>query len=645
MARADPLTSNKFNFKKNQFYNVNVGLSQLRGYVGAFVDFDGDRRTDLVAISDVQKSIDVWLWDNADQLFKSLSSAHIDIPDSSLTIVNVVPGDFNYDGYIDLLVQAQSKPGNNQSPVEMYLYPNNGDLGFDDPIILDAATAAQPFVVDYNGDTRIDLLGVPNANETDSDNPMAVWQNQQPVLASKGGSSPANYGSELFALNTTAPRPMCRLAVPHSSAFVDLDGDCLPDIFVVCEGGSFQIWTNSMNHGFTLARETDLPAGTGPISFADVDGDGAMDIVFPVCNGGSCDIRVAYNKQIGKCSGRSVASERCRALDNLCSADPNFDFDLSDPSANVIVHLDQLFKDEVFYASDDNLEGSIPNRVHLGDYNLDGYPDMLLVTQGSSKSSQSGNTHIRLLESVPCGSGCSAAATNAGRRTFVLVTDGLDVLSNINEPTGVAFFDIDEDGKLDVLITSLNNGRHQTDVAYNNIATDGHFLRAQLTPADKHFKREKPYGVGSPGASFKYMISDEKGYKHIYQAVQMPQTAYRPLDTPYCILGLGRSTNYLERFSVGNSRQRLVNSHIFEGLIPNSHTVVFPFQGDNDNSTSSWRLELFMNRSGAGLYILITLAASLGVLGITVFVLNMLEKRADKHEKKESLHAINFDAL
>lgn len=92
------------------------------------------------------------------------------------------------------------------------------------------------------------------------------------------------------------PEKLCTLAEPHSNAYIDLNGDCLPgkqrlahfvlilterslsltDIFLTCQGfggtgeRSFQIWTNNKSEGYHFAGEWDLPEGAGAISFADM---------------------------------------------------------------------------------------------------------------------------------------------------------------------------------------------------------------------------------------------------------------------------------------------------------------------------------------------------------------------------------------
>ena len=88
-----------------------------------------------------------------------------------------------------------------------------------------------------------------------------------------------------------------------------------------------------------LARSYDLPRGSGPLSFADMNRDGSIDIIFPVCSGHStstglgseCSINIAYNKQVPICSteGSQLGKDgalKCRGYLELCTPDEGFDF-------------------------------------------------------------------------------------------------------------------------------------------------------------------------------------------------------------------------------------------------------------------------------------------------------------------------------
>jgi integrin alpha FG-GAP repeat containing protein 1 len=132
------------------------------------------------------------------------------------------------------------------------------------------------------------------------------------------------------------PTSVCEISHPHSNAFLDLDGDCLADLFLLCNHNgkkSFQIWVNQKSEGFRLHSTVDLPQGVGQISFADMDADGAVDMVYPTCVDNKCTIHVVYNKQMGLC-GNSV--QPCREPHELCTSDPQFSFALDSPDVNLI---------------------------------------------------------------------------------------------------------------------------------------------------------------------------------------------------------------------------------------------------------------------------------------------------------------------
>lgn len=215
------------------------------------------------------------------------------------------------------------------------------------------------------------------------------------------------------------------------------------DLVFVCgaAGGkqSIQIWINDRQDGFKLSLVADLPTGAGPISFSDIDGDGSIDMVFPVCVGTACSIHIVYNVQMGLCSKSQENSVHCRNARNLCVADPNFSFDLSKPNSKDYVIYDinaHLADKEFIRIIDGNFRGKLPIPIHTGDYNMDGYPDLLVTT----------SERVILLQSILCDNTlCSPNAANAERRTFTVITTGAEDLTSIANPTQATFFDIDED--------------------------------------------------------------------------------------------------------------------------------------------------------------------------------------------------------
>lgn len=88
---------------------------------------------------------------------------------------------------------------------------------------------------------------------------------------------------------------------------------------------------------------------------------------------------------------------------------------------------------------------SVPLALTLGDYNKDGFPDLLLLTLPDPRRPD--ETRVRLLANIACAAGrkgCPEAGWE-GRRTFVHVQSGAEVLDGITDARSATFLDIDED--------------------------------------------------------------------------------------------------------------------------------------------------------------------------------------------------------
>ncbi|KAG1456514.1 hypothetical protein G6F55_006464 [Rhizopus delemar] len=441
------------------YIHIGTGLDKVDGTIAAFGDFNGDKFTDLFILSSDQTSVTVYLWNHLDFTFHSLPSTKWIQP--GYIITNVVPGDYNYDGHLDVLLMGQESP-EKSSEIQMQIYLGNGNDTFESqPIKLPSAQGALPIVLDINGDMKTDILGY--SKET---NQLSTWMNM--------GDSSFN----LTLADTMFDKQsidQCTWANPHSNAFVDLDGDCLADLVFVCSKKStksIQIYTNSRKDGFKLSQQADLPTGAGPLSFADIDGDGSIDIVFPVCQSSGCSIHVVYNQQMGLCS--KGKEENCRKANELCIADPNFKFDFTSPNSKnyVVYDIDTYLKQkETILTTDSHFRGNLPVALHTGDYNMDGYPDLLVTT----------TQRVVLLQSVLCNQKlCTKEAIEAEKRSFSIVTTGADALENVSNPRQAAFFDIDEDGSLDILVlqsTSTSDASRIPNFIINNYFNDAFFLK------------------------------------------------------------------------------------------------------------------------------------------------------------------------
>ncbi|CAO3685637.1 unnamed protein product [Umbelopsis vinacea] len=571
------------------------------------------------------------------------------IRNTDFVIENVIPGDFTYDGKLDVLVMGRKNPSHATDEILIRLYKGNGNDTVDSQYIeIPSAKVAQPMVADITGDMKSDLLGYA-WDDKSSQSSLFIWNNIADI-ANPNSTALFNVTSAqgLFDVKDSGN---CVWSSPHSNAFVDLDGDCLADLVFTCTGSngqkSVQFWINNRNQGFKMVQQANLPNGA--------DGDGSIDILFPVCSGSSCQIHIVYNQQMPLCTRPDNSHQNattCRNARNLCVADPNFKFDFDNSntqSYSVFDVASVLSNGEYIRMDDTGFKGSLPVPIRPGDYNLDGYPDLLVVT----------NQRVVLLESVLCDTDvCTQEATDAYRRSFKMVSKGADALSkDISNPRQAAFFDIAEDGTLDILVLQAEGSgsslARTAQFVLNNYFNDAFFLKGIVSngvcpgycPTEPRFPTPKPYGVNYPGATFKFTVLDTSGVKRVHQVPQLSQTGYLSLQTPYSLFGLGRTNNYIEEMFAGTTRHQTQNYLFYEGVIPNSQLIFIPYQPEDVADTSTWKVELYIQPADYIPWVFVVLAGAAAILATVVATLNWMEKREDRLERRKALHIVNFDAL
>ncbi|WVQ99391.1 hypothetical protein IAU59_006524 [Kwoniella sp. CBS 9459] len=588
-----------------------LGFEGVKGRVVATGDWNGDQKLDLFTLNEDEKTIAIYQWNRGKFRFTPTHTLTL-----SNKISNVIPGDYNHDGHLDLLVMyAQEDDGSWWSgkveTLGMEVYLGGGPDGGFHPNSwkLDTSNPTQPIVFDADASLLPSLLGLAPSQEV-TEGVLRSWNNNGTGMTM--GSPPLLSSSQA-----------CTLANPHSSAFIDIDGDCLPDLVLHCAEPktthhSIQIWLNRGQNGYVLSRSYDLPAGSGPLSFADMNRDGSIDIVFPTCEshskssglGKQCSINIAYNKQIPVCSteGSQVTEEgklRCRGWGELCLADDSFEFsfDESDPDFTS-TPLTTLFPSDPEVA-DVSLLLHVPHKVHIplplraGDFNVDGFPDLLLVVHNSTAVPPSGGVfgseprpgnQVKVLVNTPCGGkgvvGCEKDGRSKGQRGFkVGKGKGWEAVDAISDAEGASWMDIDDDGSLDILVQRAGTQAGESiSFIQNNFYHDAFFLKAQVLngvcdgkcePTDGG-KAYSPMGVSYSGATYKFTVLDTLGHRVAQQVSQLPQTGYHSLHTPYAFFGLGRTNNYVEKLFIGTSLPPPNHLTYLESLIPNSQIIINP---------------------------------------------------------------------
>ncbi|GAA5984638.1 hypothetical protein JCM11641_004548 [Rhodosporidiobolus odoratus] len=631
--------------------------------VAAFGDYNADQLTDLFLLSSDQRSISVYTWDRKAYTFNEQPHTAIRTK-SDFVVTNVVPGDFNYDGRLDVLLMGGKNPGGwwgNDEETEMLVYLQQPTGTFGEPHAVDSSSLPQPLALDATGNMRTDLLGFAAGEKSGP----RLWNN---TWEASNRTSLFSLTDAPFDLSTTPTGTFnCKFPNPHFNSFIDLDGDCLADLFLMCEKPSgsaddleYQIWLNSKDgSGFKWARTGDLPKGTKSVSFADMDRDGTIDMVITSCTSTSnCALSIAYNDQMPLCDSTPRVGEEqgpCRDLEALCVADPNFKFDLS-PENNpsfTSIPISTLLPGQSLITTSPSFRGSFPTPPQVGDYNIDGYPDLLLLTSSGS------HRRANLLQSRACeekGSGCTEEETKRGRRTFRVVTEGAEALTGVKDVESAHWVDMDDDGSLDILLQRTgNSGAARTPVFIkNNYFHDAFFLKAMVLngacqgwckPVEDGVERYRPYGSSYSGASYKFTVLDPTGARRSTQYGQLPRTTYLSLSTPYSYFGLGRTNNYVENLFIGSTRHQPHHSINIEGLIPNSQVLIIPYQEEGSRDTGSWVRMLYLSPGDWIPWVTVVLVGAILTLGVVVIVLHVKEKREDEAERRARLLSLNFQAL
>jgi integrin alpha FG-GAP repeat containing protein 1 len=537
----------------------------------AFGDFNSDELTDLFVVRGKSDTVEVMLAREQEPLLQSGQGLSCTFADR--TITSVVPGNFDGDARLDVMVTVLVPGPDNLTDIFIlwgglnYLNCSNVTEVF--------RMKGQPLMLDYNHDMIVDLFG-----EDSSGNRTFLLFN-------------ASRTESLQIVPMKKPEGMKEydpLRVPHSHAFLDLTGDCATNLLLSTEV-DFELWTLK-DEVLSFIKKIKPPAGIakeqmGQSLFLDLELTGKMYHLLPVC----------FDK-----------FENCTP----CRNSTLFAY-VNDKWHN----LNPVLKDSTyqlwgFYRCD---RQSYRDTVTLraGDFNMDGYPDIL-----ATLSVQKLHSKVFLLTNVESPSGSLS-------RTYAMHGDVLAPMKN--ETTLGAFYDLYQDGILDVIL--YGSGRVQA--FRNTLDYDANFVKVMvLTGLDR--------GGNLPGPSISYRTTTQEGDVRAAVTAQLPQSAHFSLGLPYTMFGLGRTPNFVDTLMVGVAG----HSKAWTQIIPNSQMVVIPHPL---NQTSKWRAQLFITPSKM---ILLSVAALTGTCVLIIAIIGALywkERREDRIEKLQEAHRFHFDAM
>lgn len=222
------------------------------------------------------------------------------------------------------------------------------------------------------------------------------------------------------------------IRVPHANAFLDLNSDFYSDLVITTEK-YLEIWHGGED-GFMFYKNlptvfTKYPSAVvGQSLHSDVELMGKMDLVLPVCTDPSCTNSVI-----------------------MIHSDSSSDW----------IELQVDFKDNTGvggtwgFALQGGQRYTDTITMRGGDFNMDGYPDLLATL----KNSVTQQTRSFLLENVHCVNNCGKF-----NRTFEVRWNALSPF--FNESVMAVFYDFYQDGKFVLLF--INNTDAIIDL-FNNL--------------------------------------------------------------------------------------------------------------------------------------------------------------------------------
>lgn len=563
--------------------------THINGLIAAFNDFDSDRFTDIFIITDNGHSMkllksqedepDLQQWDQIKCSFENEK------------ITGIIPADFSGDAIMDVLVITQ--PESIEQLFKIWILRGNKthlECKSTKKPLLDNALG-HPLILDFNGDMITDFL-----IET-RDCPYELW-----------------------LMNSKHFRGDCRrnqfgdtsLRLPHSNAFVNIR-NCLPDSLdyttdiVITNKNHIEYWLNregfNMENRINIRYPDESLYTIGQSAYIDLNIDGCIEHIIAAC--------------------KKVGFFHTQCLPQIL---------WYDNKQNEWINIaDFTNHSKLYFETIDTQFGiQLPIAIRFGDVDSDGYVDLITVMKNKTESGRIKQIAV-ILRNI-------RDDDHPNRRKFVLFWTSEKLIPD-DDVELVSFLDLQENGKLDIILTTKNSSNHYNiQWILNTFVDNSCFLKILVTSglcSESSCPNEKvPYGTNQAGPFVCYETSDVNGHLMKGCSAQLSQSSYFALQMPYSIFGLGETPNFVETViaSIPSGDNQPTRKSKWTQIVPDAQVVLIPYP---PNETMYWIGKLFYTPSNMISSTLAALAILCAVLIVIIFILHRKEVLEDLTEHEE----------
>ena len=409
-----------------------------------------------------------------------------------------------------------------------------------------------------------------------------------------------------------------RKILNYGNAMIDIDSDCRNDVLITGEprqgGIELEIWRGVLDNNCMLQYRISNVTNSiislteksyGAFVLGDFNNDGFVDILFPIH--ATNKVQVYLNKHTPKhdwadnyCETHKITS----GADQMLFTKP-ITFELSDVT-------------EIYAAPNTN------SYIRLGDLKNEAFPGFILVNKINDSNYTVNIYHNNKNDCKDSGKDdCLPFSFKLG----AMFTQEQHLKGT---PLYASYFDINEDGSLDIVIATANG----IDCYFNNYVYDTFFLKGETMLETKNFASLEI------GVNYRYIVTNNSGDRLNQVSFQLAQTGNMALNLPYSLVGIGRSNNYIENYSVISNSIRqsscITEEKTFTPIIPKSQLLISKTLTEKE---VVWNVDLIVSPTENIILLVIVIGVVLFVILVIIIILHLREIKEDKQQESEKFTA------